>query len=218
MFFVLWRTAAFEADQGKVCDSLGALLLSALYSTELKLAQNTVLCSSRLADNTCTFEANLWRYRSLCSLCTQYWINQEAYQMASRGLWILLRSFPDLDPEPGQSLQDYILFVCLLVRHCFNISNLGPYRSLWEDTGPHISYIFGKSLVSDINHSLINDREVLHPYTSLLRGGMYCVAHLRRSKDFPRPKRCLESVWEVSLGGGGGGYSLGMSGWYQGDV
>ena len=59
MFFVLWRTAAFEADQGKVCDSLGALLLSALYSTELKLAQNTVLCSSRLADNTCTFEANL---------------------------------------------------------------------------------------------------------------------------------------------------------------
>ena len=58
MFFVLWRTAAFEADQGKVCDSLGALLLSALYSTELKLAQNTVLCSSRLADNTCTFEAS----------------------------------------------------------------------------------------------------------------------------------------------------------------
>ena len=30
MFFVLWRTAAFEADQGKVCDSLGALLLSSL--------------------------------------------------------------------------------------------------------------------------------------------------------------------------------------------
>ena len=66
--------------------------------------------------------------------------------MASRGLWILLRSFADLDPEPGQSLQDYILFVCLLVRHCFNISNLGPYRSLWEDTGPHISYIFWQKL------------------------------------------------------------------------
>ena len=65
-FFVLRRTAAFEADQGKVCDSLGALLPSLHYTVQT-WSKHCTLLSPKLADSTCTF-GPIFRETSLSSL------------------------------------------------------------------------------------------------------------------------------------------------------
>ena len=64
-FFVLRRTAAFEADQGKVCDSLGALLPSLHYTVQT-WSKHCTLLSPKLADSTCTF-GPIFRETSLSS-------------------------------------------------------------------------------------------------------------------------------------------------------